>query len=43
MNEAAAQENLPPKLKRTLEGRAEVGSLADLLEWFLAFDERIAL
>ena len=42
MSKAIAAENQPPKLKLTPDGKAEVGSLADLLEWFLAFDERTA-
>src|SRR5437016_5387556 len=37
-----ASANQPPKLKITPNGKAEVESLADLLEWFLAFDERTA-
>ena len=32
----------PPKLRRTGTGEVEVGSVADLLEWFLTFDERTA-
>jgi len=32
----------PPKLRRTQEGSADIGSLADILEWFLNFDERTA-
>lgn len=41
MAEAKTQELEPPKLK-IANGVAEVGSLADLLEWFLNFDERTA-
>ena len=41
MAEAKTQELEPPKLK-IVGGVAEVGSLADLLEWFLNFDERTA-
>lgn len=42
MAEAKAQENEPPKLRRTETGEVDPGSLADLLEWFLMFDERTA-
>lgn len=42
MADATVQENQPPKLKQKPDGGAETGSLADLLEWFLAFDERTA-
>ena len=39
----AKAENLdPPKLRRTAEGEVDVNSLADLLEWFLTYDERTA-
>lgn len=41
MAEAKTQELEPPKLK-IVNGDAEVSSLADLLEWFLKFDERTA-
>jgi len=41
MAEAKTKETEPPKLK-VLNGEAEVASLADLLEWFLNFDERTA-
>jgi hypothetical protein len=36
------QENQPPKLRRTDSGEIEASSLADLLEWFLMYDERTA-
>ena len=42
MTEAAQSENLPPKLRRTADGGIENESLADLVEWFLNFDERTA-
>lgn len=42
MTKAAPQDNLPPKLKITAEGGTDTASLADLLEWFLNFDERTA-
>lgn len=37
------QENLPPKLAHTAKGDVDINSLADLLEWFLNFDNRVAL
>ena len=40
MPNAAPQNDQPPKLRRTTDGSADIGSLADLLEWFLNFDER---
>ena len=43
MNEATQQENYPPKLQRTESGDVDINSLANLLEWFLNFDKRVAL
>ena len=40
---AQAQENFPPKLKRTADGDIDINSLADLLEWFLNYDQRVGL
>lgn len=40
MTEPAAAQNGPPKLKRTAGGGFDSNSLADLVEWFLNFDER---
>jgi hypothetical protein len=37
-----APERQPPALQRTSDGDIDLKSLADLLEWFLNFDERIA-
>lgn len=37
------QENLPPKLQKTSSGDIDMNSLADMLEWFLNFDRRVAL
>ena len=34
--------NGPPALKRTSDGGIDDGSLADLIEWFLNYDERTA-
>ncbi len=42
MNEAM-QENQPPKLQKTASGDINTTSLADLLEWFLNYDPRVAL
>ena len=42
MAEAKTQENQPPKLRRTEDGEVDISSLADLLEWFLTYDERTA-
>lgn len=43
MNQAPQQENLPPKLAKTAKGDVDINSLADLLEWFLNYDNRVAL
>jgi hypothetical protein len=42
MTEATAADNLPPKLRRDPSGVIENNSLADVVEWFLNFDERTA-
>jgi len=42
MNEAASQELQPPKLSATPEGKLDVNSAANVVEWFLNFDERVA-
>jgi hypothetical protein len=34
----AQPENFPPKIRKTASGDIDVGSLADLLEWFLNYD-----
>ncbi len=39
----ATQENFPPALRKAADGSVDVGSLANLLEWFLTFDNRVAL
>ena len=39
----ATQENLPPKIRKTANGDTDIGSLADMLEWFLNFDQRVGL
>jgi hypothetical protein len=41
MNEAA-QPGAPPKLRRGVDGRLDNASLADVLEWFLNNDPRVA-
>lgn len=40
MNE---QTNEPPKLRKAADGKLDNNSLADLIEWFLNFDARVAL
>src|SRR5688572_8354834 len=42
MNEAEQTESHPPKLRRGASGGIDDASLADLIEWFLNFDERTA-
>src|SRR5687767_13390129 len=42
MTDAQQIENGPPKLLRNPEGGIDNTSLADLVEWFLNFDERTA-
>lgn len=42
MTEATPPESQPPALRRTAEGGIDNSSLADLIEWFLNFDERTA-
>jgi hypothetical protein len=42
MPDAARSENQPPKLRRSPNGEFETASLADMLEWFLNYDERTA-
>ena len=40
---AQTQQNQPPKLQKTTSGDINTNSLADLLEWFLNFDQKVAL
>ena len=35
--------NQPPKLEKTANGDINTNSLADLLEWFLNFDQKVAI
>ncbi len=43
MAETSPLENQPPKLSRNPQtGETDVNSLADLLEWFLTYDEKTA-
>lgn len=42
MPEAAPTESAPPKLRPAAGGGVDDSSLADLIEWFLNFDERVA-
>jgi hypothetical protein len=37
------QETYPPRLQKTANGEIDINSLANLLEWFLNFDQRVAL
>ena len=37
------QTNQPPKLEITANGDINTNSLADLLEWFLNFDQKVAI
>lgn len=39
----AQQENYPPKLQIRANGDIDINSLANLLEWFLNYDQRVAL
>lgn len=40
MPEASEQQNQPPRLRPKAEGGIDPNSLADLIEWFLIYDER---
>jgi hypothetical protein len=42
MTETAAQSPQPPKLSATGDGKLDTGSVADVIEWFLNFDEHVA-
>ncbi|MDQ3220542.1 MAG: hypothetical protein M3Q26_07325 [Acidobacteriota bacterium] len=42
MPEAKQQDTQPPKLRKTPDGGLETNALADLVEWFLNYDERTA-
>jgi hypothetical protein len=42
MAKAKEEANQPPKLRKTETGETDISSLADLLEWFLMYDERTA-
>ena len=42
MSEAGQKEVEPPKLRRSEDGSVEAASVADLIEWFLNYDERTA-
>lgn len=42
MSEPAAAENSPPKLRPGAQGGIDPSSIADLVEWFLMYDERTA-
>lgn len=38
-----AMQNVPPKLQKSPDGEINANSLADLVEWFLNYDEKVAL
>ncbi len=42
MSEAAPSVNMPPALRRTSDGEPDAASVADVIEWFLNYDERTA-
>ena len=42
MSEQEAQQTQPPRLRPGAEGGVDPSSVADLLEWFLNYDERTA-
>jgi hypothetical protein len=42
MADITEEENFPPKLRAGASGGIEDNSLADLVEWFLNYDERVA-
>jgi hypothetical protein len=42
MTEASQKQNEPPKLSRGAGGTVEPSSIADIIEWFLNYDERTA-
>ena len=42
MTEPSIQNSQPPRLTLDAQGKPQSGSLADVIEWFLNFDERTA-
>src|SRR4051812_29278448 len=42
MSESAVPSSTPPKLRASADGKLDQHSVADLIEWFLNFDERVA-
>ncbi len=42
MAATATNENRPPDLRRAEDGSVEASSIADVIEWFLNYDERTA-
>jgi len=42
MTEASSAQPQPPKLSATPDGKLDPTSIADVIEWFLNFDERVA-
>ncbi len=43
MNQASQTNIEPPKLEKTANGEINTNSLADMLEWFLNYDQRVAI
>ena len=42
MSNVSSAQDQPPKLRITADGGPDIGSLADILEWFLNYDERVS-
>lgn len=42
MSEATSPQTHPPKLTVDVNGKLDTNSIADVVEWFLNFDERVA-
>ena len=42
MAETSSAQSQPPKLSLTPSGKLDANSVADVIEWFLNFDERVA-
>lgn len=43
MSDPKTQQNYPPKLEKTPDGDVNANSLADLVEWFLNYDQKVAI
>jgi hypothetical protein len=42
MQDAASQQTQPPQLRAGADGKLDLSAAADVVEWFLNFDERVA-